>query len=52
MDEIDRQLYRIAYQQGQADMRCRCDVCPQRYQETLSALIPAQDVLRRPGIEN
>lgn len=56
MDESDRQLYNIAYEDGvhagKRVARRSCDVCPARILDGESALIRPKDVLLREGIEN
>ena len=52
MDDDLLQVWHMGYQQGKADARNRCDVCPARLEEGLPALVRGVDVMRRPAIEN
>jgi hypothetical protein len=52
MDEQDRKLYQIAFEDGRQFARLRCDVCPARIEDGQPALITGRDLLLRSGIEN
>lgn len=52
MEDELLEVWYMGYQQGKADARNQCDVCPARLADGLPVLVHGADVIRRPAIEN
>jgi hypothetical protein len=52
MDNEVLAAYRLGVEQGKADARRGCDICPVRTEDGLPVLVAGCDLIRRPGKQN